>query len=245
MTSAGRRIATPEDPMETYTHDARRLFNVDEFYRMSEVGILPMRGVELIDGDILELNGRGTPRRWTYDEYVQMGEAGILSGEERTELIRGEIVCMTPVGHRHVYVVDLLTERLGEWARGKALLRVQSPLKFNDMEAPQPDLCLLRLHEDRYLSREAGPWDALLVVEVSDSSVQRDRDVKGPMYARAAIPEFWLVDLNRNVLVVHEKPAGGEYTQVREYAAGDAWISPALGGREVRTDDVLGPGSAA
>jgi Uma2 family endonuclease len=174
-----------------------------------------------------------------------MGEAGILSDGERTELIRGEIVCMTPVEHRHIYVVDLLTEHLAEWCRGRALLRVQSPLKFNDLEAPQPDLCVLRLHEDRYLSREAGPWDALLVVEVSDSSLPRDRDVKGPMYARAAIPEFWLVDLSRDVVLVHEDPAGGEYTWVREYGMGDSWTSPALGGRQIRSANVFGPGPAA
>lgn len=231
--------------MDTYTHQSRRQFNVDEYYRLAEIGILSIRGVELIDGDVLEMNGRGTPRRWTYDEYVQMGEAGILSGEERTELIRGEIVCMTPVGHRHIYVVDLLTEHLAEWCRGSALLRVQSPLKFNDLEAPQPDLCLLRLHEDRYLSREAGPWDALLVVEVSDSSLLRDRDVKGPMYARAAIPEFWIVDLSRDVVLVHEEPAGGEYTVVREYGIGDSWNSPALGGRQIRATDVFGPADPA
>lgn len=230
--------------MDTYTHDARRLFKADEFYRMAEIGILPERGVELIGGDVRELNGRGTPRRWTYRDYVQMGEAGILSEDERTELIAGEILCMTPVGHRHVYIVDLLTENLGEWSRGRALLRVQSPLKFNDLEAPQPDLCLLRLHEDRYRSREAGPWDALLVVEISDSSIQHDRDVKGPMYARAAIPEFWLVDVNRSVVIVHQKPAGGEYTDVREYGPGETWHSPALDGREIRTEDVLGPAAA-
>jgi Uma2 family endonuclease len=226
--------------MHTLAQLSRRLFNADEYTRMGELGILPERGVELIDGEVLVKNGRRTPHRWTYDEYLRLGEAGILL-DERTELLNGEIVSMTPAGHRHVYVVDLLTDRLSEWGRDRGVLRVQGPLRFNDLEAPEPDLVLLRPHPDRYLSRQAGPWDALLVVEVSDSSLERDRDVKGPMYARAAIPEYWLVDVNREVVLVHRRPEGGEYLEVTEHARGDAWASPALGGRTVGVEDVLGP----
>lgn len=226
--------------MHSTAEASRRLFNVDEYMRMGALGILPESGMELIHGAVLEKNGRGSPRRFTYDEYVQLGEAGIIGEDERTELINGEIVAMTPVGHRHIYLVDLLTDFLGGWAHGRAILRVQSPLRFNDLEAPLPDLVLLRAHEDRYRSRQAGPWDALLVVEVSDSSVARDRE-KAVQYARAAIPEYWLVDAGRAVVVVHLDPVGGEYTSVREYGRGDSWVSPGMEGREVRADEVLGP----
>ncbi|HEX2202440.1 MAG TPA: Uma2 family endonuclease [Longimicrobium sp.] len=226
--------------MHTSASPSRRLFNVEEYQRLGELGILPETGTELIEGEIVVKNGRGTPHRWTYDDWVQMGEAGVLGEGERTELVNGEIVGMTPAGPRHVYVVDLLTEYLGEWARGRAILRVQSPLRFNDIEAPQPDLALLRRTEDRYRSRQAGPWDALLIVEVADSSVSRDLE-KAILYARAAIPEYWLVDVNQSLVVVHLNPVGGEYVDVREYTRGESWASPALGGREVRVEDVLGP----
>jgi Uma2 family endonuclease len=227
--------------MQTATQLPRRLFNVDEYYRLAEIGILPESGVELLDGEVVLKNARATPRRWTYDEYVQMGEAGILSAEERTELVDGEIVCMTPIGHRHVFAVDLLTEFLGAWARDLgAVLRVQGPLPMNGLDALQPDLTLLRPHEDRYRSREAGPWDALLVIEVADSSLSRDLE-KAIQYARAAIPEYWIVDLNREVVMVHLHPIGGEYTDVREYAHGESFVSPGMAGREVRVEDVLGP----
>ena len=226
--------------MHTTASPSRRLFTAAEYYRMGELGILPETGVELIYGEILVKNGRGTPHRWTYDDYLQLAEAGILSEDERTELVNGEIVCMSPAGHMHIYVVDLLTAYLGRWADGRAILRVQSPLRFNDIEAPQPDLVLLRPHEDRYRSREAGPWDALLVVEVADSSLSRDLE-KAVQYARAAIPEYWLVHVNRSVVMVHLSPVGGEYADVREYGRGQSWTSPALGGREVRVEDVLGP----
>ena len=226
--------------MQTSADTSRRLFNVDEFLRMGELGILPESGMELMDGEVLEKNGRGTARRWTYDEYIQLGEAGILSEDERTELINGEIVEMTPPGHQHIYVVDLLTAFLSAWAHGRAIVRVQSPLRFNDLEAPQPDLVVLRMHEDRYRSRQAGPWDALLVVEVADSSLARDRQ-KAVQYARAAIPEYWLVDVCRSLVQVHLNPVGGEFTSVREYRRGESWMSPGMDGREVRTEEVLGP----
>lgn len=226
--------------MHTTTAPSPRRFNVDEYYRMGELGILPETGVELWDGEVVVKNGRGSPYRFTYDDYVRLSEDGIISEGERTELVNGEIVCMTPVGHRHIYVVDLLTDFLGEWAHGRAILRVQSPLRFNDLETPHPDLTLLRLHPDRYRSRQAGPWDALLVVEVADSSLSRDLE-KVVQYARAAIPEYWIADVSREVVMVHLNPVGGEYTDVREYARGESFASPAMAGREVRVEDVLGP----
>lgn len=227
--------------MHTSSVLERRLFSSAEYFRMGELGILPESGVELWDGEVILKNGRGTPYRWTYDQYVEMARGGILSEDERTELIDGEIVCMTPVGHRHIYVVDNLIALLGPWAPGRAILRVQSPVRFNTVEAPQPDVTLLRMHPDRYKSREAGPWDALLMVEVADTSMVRDREIKGPMYARAAVPEFWLVEVNRATVVVHLAPVGGEYADVREYHYGESWNSPAMEGRLVHVEEVLGP----
>ncbi|HEV7590350.1 MAG TPA: Uma2 family endonuclease [Longimicrobium sp.] len=217
----------------------RRLFNSDEFERMGPLLIVP-ECAELISGVVQDKTGGWTPHCWTYDQYVELGRAGILGEDERTELIDGEIVRMTPVGHRHIYVVDELTALLGKWMAGRAILRVQSPLRFNPVEAPQPDLVLLRMHEDRYRSREAGPWDALLLVEVAESSRGTDREVKGPRYARAAIPEFWLEDVNGSSVTVHLNPVGGEYTDVQTYTPGESWSSPALEGRTVSVDEALG-----
>jgi hypothetical protein len=217
----------------------RRRFTPDEFRRMGPLGIVP-ECAELIYGEVQDKTGRGTPHRWTYDQYVELGRAGIIREDERTELLDGEIVCMTPVGHRHIFVVDQLNRLLGEWLRGRALVRVQSPLQFNVVEAPQPDVVVLRMQEDLYRSRQAGPWDALLVIEVSDTSLLEDREVKAPKYARAAIPEFWIADLNTPSVIVHLNPIGGEYTDVRTYEPGESWVSPALGGRTVSVDEALG-----
>lgn len=216
----------------------RRLFSVDEFHRMGPLMILA-ECAELIHGVVLDKTGGWSPHCWTYDQYMELGRAGILDEDERTELIDGEIVRMAPVGHRHIYVVDQLTRRLTQWMGETALVRVQSPVRFNSVEAPCPDVTVLRLTDDHYRSRQAGPWDALLVIEVADTSVLHDREVKGPMYARAAIPEYWLADVNRPVVVVHLAPVAGEYTDVREYGPGEAWTSPALS-RVVSVDEALG-----
>lgn len=207
---------------------------------MGEVGILPESGVELIQGEVLEKNAWGTPRRWTYEDWERMVAGGIVDEDERLELVDGELVCMTPVGDRHMYTVDLVAEYLWSQMRERAIVRVQSPLKFSTGEAPVPDVVLLRMHEDRYRSRKARPWDALLVVEVSDTSVARDL-AKAAQYAQAAIPEYWIVDVNRGMVLVHQSPVGGEYTQVAEYRHGQAFHSPALGMRGVQMEEVLGP----
>lgn len=226
--------------MHTATTPARRRWTYEEYQRMGEVGILPELGVELIQGEVRERNACGTPRRWTYEDWERMVAAGIVDEDERLELVDGALVCMTPVGDRHMYTVDLVAEYLWSQMRGRAIVRVQSPLKFNTGEAPVPDLVLLRMHEDRYRSRPAGPWDALLVVEVSDSARARDL-ARAEQYARAAIPEYWIVDVNRPAVLVHQEPVGGEYTRVYEYRHGQVFQSPALGGREVRVEEVLGP----
>lgn len=217
-----------------------RRFTAAEFERITELGLVP-RCAELVQGEVQDRGGAWAQRhRWTYDEYVELGRTGVIKEDERTELLDGEIVCMTPVGHRHIYVVDQLTLLLADRVRGKAIVRIQSPLRFNAIEAPVPDAVVLRLHPDRYRSRQAGPWDALLVVEVADTSLANDREVKGTLYARAQIPEFWIADVNAPSVIVHQKPIGGEYTDVRTYGPGESWQSPALAGRAVSADEVLG-----
>lgn len=226
--------------MHTDVRLPRRRFTSAEYMRMGELGILPESGVELWDGVVREKNAWGTPRRWTYEDWQRMEMGGILGEDERLQLVDGDLVCTTPVGDRHMYAVDLVAEYLWSQMQGRAIVRVQSPLKFSTGEAPVPDLVLLRMHEYRYRRRPAGPWDALLVVEVSDSSRARDLARAG-QYARAAIPEYWIVDVNRPAVLVHQAPAGGEYTRVHEYRYGQGFQSPALGGREVRVKEVLGP----
>ncbi|MFO7285988.1 MAG: Uma2 family endonuclease [Gammaproteobacteria bacterium] len=152
------------------------------------------------------------PRRHriTVDDYHRMAEVGLLAPDARVELIDGEIFEMAPIGKEHNSVVDQLT-RLFVRAVGDAIVRVQGSIRLGTTSEPQPDLVLLRPSADFYRSRFATAADALLVVEVSDTTLRYDRDVKVPLYARHGVLEVWIVDLSNERLLVFEEPEGGDY----------------------------------
>ncbi|HEX8246192.1 MAG TPA: Uma2 family endonuclease [Longimicrobium sp.] len=212
-------------------------FSADQYRRMTEIGVVPENGTELIDGVVVA----GTrPFRFTSEDYFRLGREGILDEDERVELLDGEIIQMTPIGSRHSSVVARLTRLLVARA-GAAEVRIQDVLHLRDGREPQPDAAVYRAPGDAYETRHPVAEDALLVVEVADSSLLHDRTVKAEHYAEAGIPEYWLVDLKRDVVIVARNPVGMEFMDVREYRRGEAWVSPALGAGEVRADDVLGP----
>lgn len=165
-------------------------------------------------------------RRFTLAEYYAMAEAGILTEDDRVELIDGVIVEMAPVGSRHVGVVNGYTRALTEAVGRRAVVQVQSPIRLDDGTEPQPDIVLLQERPDLYGSGHAGPQDILLVIEVADTSVDYDRNEKLPRYARAGIPEVWLTILPDRVIEAHTEPADGRYAVRRIFAPGDT-ISPA------------------
>ena len=142
-------------------------------------------------------------------EYDQLVEQGAFESE-RVELLEGALVTMTPQDAAHAHTVRRLGESLTVALRGLAIVRVQSPLALLDDSEPEPDLAVVPLG-DYSLSH---PTTAHLVVEVSGSSLRRDRLVKGPIYARAGIEEYWVLDLGDRSADVHRHPDAGQYTQV-------------------------------
>lgn len=160
-------------------------------------------------------------RSFTIEEYHRMGEAGILREDDRVELIDGEIVEMTPIGSRHAACVDRLTQRLIGQLRGRAIVRVQSPIRLDAHSEPQPDLALLRPQPDFYAHEHPGPADILLIVEVAETSGAYDREVKLPMYARASISEMWLVNLSEERIEIYRQPSSQGYRTVRILQRGD------------------------
>ena len=179
-----------------------------------------------------------------------MLETGILSEDDRVELIDGEVVEMTPAGGRHVRSVNRLTMMLApEAARSGLVLSVQNPLVLDDNGEPEPDLALLRGGQEdreRPVGVPAAP-EALLVVEVSESSLSWDRNVKVPRYARASIPEVWILDLVSETLEVYTEPyaePGGSgqrtrYRSVRTLRGEDQLSTGALGEIRARVEDIL------
>ena len=152
--------------------------------------------------------------RLTVEEYYRMAEVGLLAPETRVELIDGEILDMAPIGKRHAGVVDQLAELMMAAAGQRAQVRIQNPLRLDQSSEPAPDLVLLKRRPDKYKSAHPAPADALLVIEVSESSLHFDLNKKLPLYARHGIPEVWIVDLAAPRVHFFHAPhdAGFEYT---------------------------------
>lgn len=158
-----------------------------------------------------DVNAHILRRRFTVAEYHRMGASGILSEDDRVELIEGEIVEMAPIGSRHQACVDRLTELFSIQLAQRAVIRVQGPIRLSEHSEPQPDLALLRRRPDFYAASHPGPQDILLVVEVADTSADYDREVKLLLYGRYGIPEVWLVDLASECVDVCREPSMGGY----------------------------------
>ncbi|MBA2441849.1 MAG: Uma2 family endonuclease [Rubrobacter sp.] len=177
-------------------------------------------------------------RRFDVHQYHRMLEAGILSEDDRVELIDGEIVEMAAVGGRHIRTVNRLNMLLSPLAVGPGLLvSVQNPLRLDDQTEPEPDLALIRETSGEEVPR-AG--DAHLVVEVAETSLSWDRNVKVPRYARAGIPEVWLVDLASGSLEVYADPEPADrYATVRTLGGEEEMACDALGELGARVRDIL------
>jgi Uma2 family endonuclease len=166
-------------------------------------------------------------RRFTVDDYHAMADAGILSEDDRVELIEGEILQMPPIGSPHAACVNRLTRLLVEQAANTAVVTVQNPLRLSDLSEPQPDLVMARPREDFYAAAHPTPADTLLVIEVAHTTLTYDREVKLPLYATSGIPEVWVVDLQRGVVEVYREPEGGRYRMEMTARPGDR-IRPGL-----------------
>lgn len=177
---------------------------------------------------------------FTTAEYHQMIEAGVIKEDDRVELFNGEIIEMSPIGPRHASHVDRLNEILTAKFRKFAIVRVQSPITLGDYSEPQPDLTLLKRRADFYASGHPTPADVLIVIEVSDSTVEKDHRAKIPAYAQAGIPEAWLIDLVEDRIEVHSNPYNNVYQEVRIIQRGQKVISNTLPQLKLKADEVLG-----
>jgi Uma2 family endonuclease len=178
-------------------------------------------------------------RHFTVEEYYQMVQAGILSEDDRVELIKGEIVEMTPISSRHAACVARLTASFAR-VQEKGIVWVQNPIRLSECSEPQPDLALLRPRPDFYAATHPSPQDVLLVVEVAETSGGYDREVKIPLYGRAGVPEVWLVDLEREIVESYHKPSSLGYGEVRQFGRGQRLVSYSVPDLELTVDEVLG-----
>ena len=163
-----------------------------------------------------------TRRRFTVAEYYAMADAGILCENDRTELLDGEIIVMPPIRDWHASGVNLFTNILPPQLQGRAVLAIQNPVRLDSGNEPQPDAMLLRWRDDFYRSGHPGPDDVLLLIEVSDTTLSYDRNEKLPRYARAGIPEVWIVNRTARRIEAYTEPTGDQYATVQYAGPGES-----------------------
>jgi Uma2 family endonuclease len=181
-----------------------------------------------------------TRRRFTVDEYYAMARAGILSADDRVELLDGEIVEMPPIGPGHAYSVDGINELLMRRFGDRARVRIQNPIRLNQYNEPEPDFALVRRREDLYRNGHPTPEDVFLVIEVADTTLAIDRRVKTLLYARAALPEVWIIDLQHDLVLVHRDPGPDGYRLVTTARRGDQLQMLAFPNEIITVDELLG-----
>jgi Uma2 family endonuclease len=160
-------------------------------------------------------------RKIDVDTYHRMGETGLLGADERVELVDGDIVEMVPIGSEHAGttggLIRRLTLRLGE----TAFVTGASPLHIDRFNEPQPDVLVLRPRADDYRRAHPGPADVLWLIEVAQSSLAYDRGFKSRLYARAGVPELWIVDLAGRAIELHRRPTAEGYASVERRRTGE------------------------
>ncbi len=181
-----------------------------------------------------------THHRFTVDEYERMIDNGILTENERVELIRGEVVEKMVVGPLHSATVNRINRLLTTRLLALAIVSVQNPIVLNDSE-PEPDLALLAPREDFYATSKPKSSDACLVIEVADTSIAYDRDIKLPLYAQAGIQEFWIVNLVELMVEVYRQPLpSGSYALRTDFVRGDMLSALAFSEVTLAIDSMLG-----
>ena len=178
-------------------------------------------------------------RRFTVAEYARMLTAGILSEDDRVELIDGEVRVMSPIGPLHAALVDRLTRILVLLCATSAIVRVQSAIQLNDYTEPQPDLAVLQLRDDFYAAAHPLAAEVQLVIEVADTSINYDRDEKLPRYAMSGIPEAWLIDLNQQVVEQYTQPRNGKYRNKLTLERGDTVMAQSVSELRLSVDSLF------
>ena len=178
-------------------------------------------------------------RRLTADDFDQMCSAGILTADDRVELIDGELIEMPPMGPAYTGIVNRLAEILHPRLGDAAKLRVQSSVRLSSHTQPEPDLAVVKPDPRHYLLRHPRPADILLAIEVADSSLDYDREQKVPRYAVAGIPEVWLVDVAQKQVTVYSAPSSGGYGHSRTVAWAEEIVATRVEGLRLTFEEFL------
>ncbi|HXI23900.1 MAG TPA: Uma2 family endonuclease [Pyrinomonadaceae bacterium] len=180
--------------------------------------------------------------RWHFnvDQYYRLAEVGVLQPDDRVELIEGEIIRMPPIGSAHAGHVNRLELLLKKCLGEGAIVAVQNPVRLYDFSEPVPDIAVLKPRDDFYTTSHPTAEDVLVIVEVSDATILTDRNVKVPLYARADVPEVWLVNLPNRIIEVYGTPAAGAYTDSTTFGLGEQLHSLTVPNLSLRVEEIIG-----
>ncbi len=175
--------------------------------------------------------------RWTVADLERMLGSGLLDETDRVELIEGELIDMAPIGSRHANLVDVIAQLLVRRLPPGYRVRVQNPIRLGELSEPQPDIAVVR--DRSYAAAHPEAADVLLLIEVADTTLEIDRDIKLPLYARHGVPECWLVDVAGSQLSIHREPAEGEYRRIHRPTLGETLRLLSADGPELRVAEVF------
>lgn len=181
-----------------------------------------------------------TRKRFTTHEYEQIIAAGVIGEDDRLELLEGEIVEMSPIGPSHSSCVVRLTRLLYKLDESGVVIRVQDPIHLDEYSQPQPDISVVQQRDDLYASGHPEPEDILLLIEVAESSLSYDRDTKLALYARADIPEVWIVALLPQTVEIFRSPGENGYSEATLFHRGDTLTALNLPQLTMTVDSILG-----
>lgn len=177
--------------------------------------------------------------RFTVDDYYRMIDLGMIKDVERAEIIEGELIKKMPIGKAHAAIVKKLDEVLRDILGKSVTYSVQDPIRLDEFNEPQPDIALLVRREDFYREKQPFAEDVLVLIEISDSTLDFDRNRKIPLYAKAGIREVWLVNLQNSTIEIHSQPAEYSYGIVKVLRRGETVESTVLENLSIEADIIL------
>jgi len=178
--------------------------------------------------------------KFTVEQYHQMADSGILTQSDRVELIRGEIIEMSPIGTRHAACVMRLIALFSKKLSDRAIVNIQNPVALDDTSELQPDVTLLQPRQDFYESAHPQASDIFLIVEVADTTAKCDREIKIPLYAQENITEVWLVEINQQGIEVYRDPTANGYQAVQKFRPGQTLSIQAFPDVNLTVNEILG-----
>ena len=176
-------------------------------------------------------------RLLTVEEYHKMGEVGILK-EKGLELINGEIIEIGPIGSKHAAIVEKTKDQLYKTLFGKVIIRIQNPIETNKYSELEPDIAVVQFRSDYYVDAHPNKNEIFLIIEVADTSIEYDKEIKLPVYASSGIPEVWIMDVNKQTIEVYHSPIEKRYLN-KQILRPDDTISARLIDFSIKVEDLF------